>query len=379
MASLSHYVSLLGITDIQNLTSGDLKKAFRSRVLEAHPDKGGDANTFDSLLSAFVYVTNAMQRVKGGRASMDDIKSPDALRVEREENIETFIEAVFEEFERERFNTEFEKCHVSDLTDGYKEWFSGSESGSGSDKSKTLNYQDLLNSARIEARSDLSEQNFHSVFVSESKKGKPEPLDIILHPDAMATFSGELLGVNILNERPSTFTSDFGMSPEFTDIYSAYSQDTIMCDKIRINDNTSPIMTDNIDIILEKYMQERHGIIKPLSDTELEQLQAYEKEQMRLEKERRDKVTEYLHNKLPYSTMSLQNIIVNTKTDIDADRKVVTDTEAQTDAKVDETEKVTDTNDIINDNGVIINIKDQVMREPSSYINIIKKFPYFRL
>ncbi len=299
--SLLDYLRILGLDSNTNLTIKDLKKTFREKVLEIHPDKGGNANDFDTLLSAFVYINNTISRVKGGRATLEEIKSPEELQADR---IEEFIESVFEEFNRDNFNREFDKLHISGLNDGYSQWLSsdlGADSDS-SDSDKILDYQKLLEQINIPKSSDLSENgDINNIFVREAKKGKPEPQSIILHPNAMAYYKGTLLGANILDERPESYSSDFLANPEFSDLYQAYTQDNTICDKVS---NIFPIKT------YDDLIQERNATIIPYTDEEQEILLKYERNMLEKEKERMNKVKEEFGNNI-YKNNTISNTSEN--------------------------------------------------------------------
>ena len=58
MSYLSQCLSLLGFTNVGDVTTISLKVAYRKAVLETHPDKGGSEDEFDKLLSAFVFLAN---------------------------------------------------------------------------------------------------------------------------------------------------------------------------------------------------------------------------------------------------------------------------------------------------------------------------------
>ena len=298
-ASLLGYLKVFGLENKEDLTIGDLKKAFRRKVLEVHPDKGGQANDFDYLLSAFVYISNTICRVKGGRAKFEDIASPEELKTGR---IEEFIESVFEEYNREAFNKEFEKVHISDLNEGYSQWLSsdsnkkveiGMEYENG-----LLNYQQLLKRNPIPK---LEESGLdHSVFVQKAKNGKPEPQSVILHPNAMAYHQFSLVGSDIigLGERPDSYTCDILSKPRITDLYQAYTNENTICDKI-----PDTFITRTYDDILN----ERKGEIKPLTDDEKSALYDYERKQLDKEKQRIDKVNQTYKTNYKYNTTFLEN------------------------------------------------------------------------
>ena len=45
------YYALLGVP--KNATTGEVRKAFRAKALEQHPDRGGDAHAFRTLSKAY--------------------------------------------------------------------------------------------------------------------------------------------------------------------------------------------------------------------------------------------------------------------------------------------------------------------------------------
>lgn len=298
-ASLLDYLKVFGLENKDDITLSDLKKEFRKKVLEVHPDKGGKANDFDYLLSAFLYISNTICRIKGGRAKMEDIGSPEELKANR---IEEFIDSVFEEYNREAFNKEFEKVHISDLNEGYSEWFSSDsdkkvEIGMESKKG-LLDYQQLLKQTPIPKTKKLGFD--HSIFVQEAKKGKPEPQSIILHPNAMAYHQFSLVGSDIigLGERPDSYTCDMLTKPRIIDLYQAYTNENTICDKI-----PDTFITRTYDDILN----ERKGEIKPLSNKEKSALFEYERKQLDKEKQRIDKVNQTYKTNYTYGTTFLEN------------------------------------------------------------------------
>jgi hypothetical protein len=101
-----------------------------------------------------------------------------------------------------------------------------------------------------------------------------------LHPEQMANLSGVTLGVNIEDKMsPSeVFTSMMNENPEFTDLYSAYTHDNTMIDKIAAFDVSTRPRT------LEELIAEREATVD-LSITP-ETIVAYEKKKLEEEFER---------------------------------------------------------------------------------------------
>jgi curved DNA-binding protein CbpA len=303
-ASLLDYLRILDLENNPDFTLNDLKKAFRKKILEVHPDKGGKSNDFDYLLSAFIYINNAICRVKGGRTSLEEIKSPDELKSDR---IEEFIESIFEEYNNEIFNREFEKTHVSDINDGYANWLSEYSESESSELDKSMDYQQLLNSVRITKSEELSENNdINNLFIKKAKEGKIEPESIILHPNEMAYYTGVLTGTNILSEKPESYSSEFLATPEYTDLYHAFTKDNIICDKVSHN-----IINKTFDDIIK----ERSEDIKPFTDEEKLILLEYEKKKLENEKQRMEKVKEQFGSNFIITTHLLGQSDIKSKDD----------------------------------------------------------------
>mgnify|MGYP003352138092 CR=1 FL=1 len=105
MSELDHVLELFEFVDINDISSDSLKKAFKRKVLQCHPDKGGSSEEFDGILAAFVYLTDTVQRINGGRQTLQNVLTPGELKEMRAEEV---IGRVFEEFDLAGFNKEFE-------------------------------------------------------------------------------------------------------------------------------------------------------------------------------------------------------------------------------------------------------------------------------
>ena len=194
MSELAKTLELFGFLSIDDVTLDSLKKSFKTRILEVHPDKGGNADLFDKMLSSYVYLTETVQRISGGRATLQNILSPDELK--RSDEI---INQFFEEFQNDEFNRQFE-----------------------------------------------------------------------IHPEAMAICSN--FGTALI-ENENCYTSDIYSNPEYTDLYSAYTLNNIICDKIDLKQNPKSINFDDI-------IAERNKEITPVNDEELKAIRDFEKKKL---------------------------------------------------------------------------------------------------
>ena len=276
MSHLKHCLDLLGFTDIQDVTADSLKKAFKVTVLKAHPDKGGQQEDFDSLLSAYLYVLEMMNRVRGGRRTLHDVVSPEELK---ESRVDEIVNRIFEEFEREAFNAAFEAANPR--TDhGYADWLR--------DASEDTHVVEGAFGSATQLAPTVKEEAMQEEFERMAREGKPAPSShgaLILHPDEMAYVSGQMLGAMILDEGVGSYTSDLYQTPEYTDVYSAFTNDNTMCDKV------APFTEKGKT--LEELVAEREAGIAPLQDTELAAIAEFEAKKKQQEKEHFDKVKDY--------------------------------------------------------------------------------------
>ena len=254
MAELESCLKLFEFLNIEDVTADSLKKAFKKKVLQVHPDKGGDATEFDGMLAGFVYLSETFQRINGGRATLQNVISPDQLREMRPDEL---INRVFEEFDNENFNKKFEETHKAE-GHGYVDWLKNKEEESN------LTEGEFGDATQVAPTFTFEEKDFNKRFEEAAKKDKPEPSAIILHPEAMAYISGTTIGTSIIESHEGGYTSDFYANPEYTDVYSAFTTANTVTDKLTTFKETNKSLEDIIN--------ERNAAIKPLSMNERQAL-----------------------------------------------------------------------------------------------------------
>lgn len=259
MAELESCLQLFEFLNIEEVTADSLKKAFKKKVLKAHPDKGGDATEFDGMLAAFVYLSETFQRVNGGRATLQNVISPEQLRQLRPDEL---VNKVFEEFDNETFNKQFEETHKAE-GHGYVDWLKNKEEESN------LTEGEFGDATQVAPTFTFEEKDFNKRFEEAAKKDKPQPSAIILHPEAMAYISGTTIGTSIIESHEGGYTSDFYANPEYTDVYSAFTTVNTIADKVTTFKETNKSLEDIIN--------ERNQAIKPLDNSERQALFDYEK------------------------------------------------------------------------------------------------------
>lgn len=240
MSELAGILELFGFLSIEDVTLDSLKRSFKQRILEVHPDKGGDADLFDTMLHSYVYLTETIQRISGGRATLQTILSPDDLK--RSDEI---VNRFFEEFNNDEFNQQFEKQKKE--THGYASWLATDTSATPVTVEKDLN------------------DTFEKIFKNTNNTS------VILHPEAMAYVSGSNIGTSLI-ENENSYTSDLFMNPEYTDLYSAYTNDNIVYDKLSFHDNTKTF---------DEIMSERNAPITPLNDDERKAIYEFETKKLK--------------------------------------------------------------------------------------------------
>ena len=256
MSELASVLELFGFLTIDEVTADSLKKSFKTRILHAHPDKGGGDAIFDKMLRSYVYLTETLQRISGGRTTLQNIVSPDELKEMRPDEI---VNKFFEEFHNDEFNHKFEEQNKRD-THGYSSWLREQVDGLT---------DGIYGDATLKAP-EFDQKDLNEVFEKSAKKGKAEPSSIILHPEAMAYVSATCMGTLIIDDNKGSYTSDIFANPEYTDLYYAFTENNTICDKV-----TSFVEKGRT---LEDIIAERNtDVIQPLNDNELSAIQEFER------------------------------------------------------------------------------------------------------
>lgn len=277
MSELERALELFKLISLDDVTDQSLKRAFKTQILKAHPDKGGDATLFDEMLHSYSYLYDIIKRISGGRVTLYNIVSPGELKEMRSDEI---INRIFEEFERDEFNLRFEEQNKKE-THGYSLWLSNKE-----------NDDNLINGKYGDATQKpptFEPKDFNKIFEQKAKEGKPEPTAIILHPEAMAYISGQNIGNEIIESHDGGYTSQLFTTPEYTDAYEAFSNFTIY-DKIPTYNKDDKHPDDNL---LNELIAERNKEITPFNDNELKTIQEFEQKKIKENTQHFSKVKEH--------------------------------------------------------------------------------------
>ena len=280
---MDHALHKLGFQRIEEVSTETLKRAFKRAAVESHPDKGGSEGDFDSILSAYLYLSTILKRTTGGRGGFQ-VLDPSEVRQAREDQfiseLNNLVSEVFDQVDQSKndkflqeFNEQFEKTHVRDNEVGYEEWF--------------RSHDDV----KEEPVYDVKEEDpdtWNRSFETRVKQGKPEPTALILHPDQMAFVSGTARGATLIPSTGHSFTSEVEACPEYTDLHEAYTAENTVYDKI-------PVYQER-NRSFEELLKERDMVYTTELDSDLEAIAAYEKQKQEEEKEHKRRIEEYFKN-----------------------------------------------------------------------------------
>ena len=280
MSELDHVLELFGFLSIDDVTAESLKKAFKVQVLKVHPDKGGQAQDFDKLLGSFVYLSETFQRINGGRATLQNVISPDVLKGMRPDEL---VNRVFEEFDNAEFNKKFEENHQKTIH-GYTTWLKNEED--------LTNLTDGQFGNATQKPPTFDEKVLNIMFEFNVRSGKTAPSAIILHPEQMAYNSSKNIGTDIIESNTGPYTSDVFTNPEYTDVYAAFNTDNTISDKV--SDFIEP--NKSLSQLLEERQQELSSTIVPLDDKELQAIQDFEKKKLEQDTKNLANIKEYFNN-----------------------------------------------------------------------------------
>jgi hypothetical protein len=265
---------------MDDVNSESLKRAFKTAVVNSHPDKGGSEEDFESILAAYVHLSTTIKRMTGGRSGFQVLNVFDVRQARDDQftnELNNLVSEVFdhldsnqnEEFRKE-FNDQFEKVHVRENERGYEEWLKQDDDVKQDDLSTDLSKDPI---------------DWNRTFESNVKQGKPEPTTLILHPDQMGFVSGSTRGAALIPSTGQSFTSDPEECPEYTDLQAAYTSENTVYDKVPVYQEKPRTFED--------ILKERDMVYVSELDRDLEAIAAYEKRKQEEEVAHKQKIEAY--------------------------------------------------------------------------------------
>jgi curved DNA-binding protein CbpA len=277
--AMSYFSSCLEVLNIQEevaLTEESLKAAYKKMALRAHPDKGGSEEYFEAVTRAYAYLSEILKHMRGGKREgrMDANAGPSALNVNRDAEAEKWkhVEPVrlnAKNLDMNAFNKMFEQTHMPDPdSDGYGDWLKTEDSRKSEPAFKGQFNRDV----------------FNRMFDSEAKKNQRQSNSLIVHPGEMALTLNPTSGVDLVGERPDSFTAAPNSRFQFTDLRGAYTTDSTISDKV-----------SNVQVgerNLEQYRAAREKAPDPFNQTELHGIREFESRQKQMDEMRERKRAE---------------------------------------------------------------------------------------
>lgn len=274
--NMEEALAKLGFTSMDGITSESLKKAFKVAVVNAHPDKGGSDDDFESILAAYVCLSTAIKRATGGRDGFQVLNVFDVRQARDDQftnELNNLVSDVFDHMDSNNnsaflneFNEQFEKVHVRDNV-GYDDWLKTHEE------------------EKINTPFEVDAAQWNQMFEANVKLGKPEPMSLILHPDQMAFVSGSTRGAALIPSTGHSFTSEPEERPDYTDLHDAYTSESTVFDKVPVYQERNKTFED--------ILKERDMVYTTELDRDLAVIAAYEKRKQEEEAEHKQKIKEY--------------------------------------------------------------------------------------
>jgi curved DNA-binding protein CbpA len=277
MTYFASCLEVLGIQEEVALTEESLKSAYKKMALKAHPDKGGSEDYFEAVTRAYAYLAEILKHMKGGRQNVNGrVEAPSSINVNRDADAEKWkhVEPVrlnAKNLDMNAFNKLFEQTHMPDPdSDGYGDWL------------KTSNGNDNNNSQKFKGQ--FNRDVFNRMFEDESRKNQRASNSLIVHPGEMALTLNPTSGVDLVGERPDSFTAAPNSKFQFTDLRGAYTSESTISDKV----SNVQVSERNFD----QYRASREKAPDPFTQSELHSIRDFENRQKQMDQMRERKRAE---------------------------------------------------------------------------------------
>ena len=258
----SSCLEVLGIQEEVALTEETLKAAYKKMALKSHPDKGGSEEYFEAVTRAYAYLSEIIKVMKGGKRDIGGRVDQSHVQQTRETEAKKWdyggepVRLNAKNLDMNAFNKLFEQTHMPDPdSDGYGDWLKSADSNQKADKFK----------------GEFNRDVFNRMFDEESRKSAKPSNQLIIHPGEMALTLNPTHGVDLVGERPSSYTAAPNSKFQFTDLRGAYTSDSTISDKV------SNVTVG--DRNLEQYRASREKAPDPFSQTELHGIRDFERRQ----------------------------------------------------------------------------------------------------
>ena len=268
--AISYFSSCLEVLNIQEevaLTEETLKSAYKKMALRSHPDKGGSEEYFEAVTRAYAYLSEILKFMRGGKRDVNGTNGGkvDSASVQQRRDADTKqwdyggepVRLNAKNLDMNAFNKLFEQTHMPDPdSDGYGDWLKSADSkAAGSQKFK----------------GEFNRDVFNRMFEDEARKGGKQSTNLIVHPGQMALTLNPTSGVDLVGERPDSYTAAPNSRFQFTDLRGAYTSESTISDKV------SNVQVG--DRNFEQYRASREKAPDPFTQTELHGIRDFENRQ----------------------------------------------------------------------------------------------------
>jgi len=294
--AMTYFASCLEVLQIQEevaLTEESLKASYKKMALRAHPDKGGSEEYFEAVTRAYAYLSEILKHMKGGRKDFNGrVETPTTINTTRETDAGKWkhsepVRLNAKNLDMNAFNALFEQTHIPDPdSDGYGDW---------------LKTGDTIKSNNTKFSGQFNRDVFNRMFDDETKKTQRSTNSLIMHPGEMALTLNPTSGVDLVGERPDSFTAAPNSKFQFTDLRGAYTTDSTISDKV------SNVQVS--DRSFEQYKTSREKAPDPFNQSELQSIREFENKQRQIDEMRERKRAEMSVRNQQYFDQMKQRVI----------------------------------------------------------------------
>jgi curved DNA-binding protein CbpA len=267
--AISYFASCLEVLNIQEevaLTEESLKIAYKKMALRSHPDKGGSEEYFEAVTRAYAYLAEILKFMKGGKRDTGarvDATHMSQAQQSRDSDAKKWdyggepVRLNAKNLDMNAFNKLFEQTHMPDPdSDGYGDWLKDSNGGNGGAQ---------------KFKGEFNRDVFNRMFEDEARKGSKQSSALMVHPGQMALTLNPTSGVDLVGERPDTYTAAPNSRFQFTDLRGAYTSESTISDKVAnvaVHDRT-----------FEQYRASREKAPEQFNQSELHSIREFEQRQ----------------------------------------------------------------------------------------------------
>lgn len=304
MTYFSSCLEVLGIQEEVALTEESLKKAYKRTAIKAHPDKGGSEEYFEAVTRAYAYLSEILRFMKGGKKETysSNIQAPNSIHSQRDRDAKQWdyggdpVRLNPKNLDMNAFNKLFEENHLPDPdSDGYGDWLKNNDSSSSQ--------------SSLKFKGGFNRDVFNRMFEEEAKKSSNDrSQQLMIHPGEMALTLNPTSGVDLVMDRPNSFTAAPNSKMQFTDLRGAYTSESTISDKI----SNVQVKERN----LEQYRASREKAPDPFNESELHSIRQFEQRQSQQEQMRERRRAEMAIRNQDYFDRMKQRVITDGAVDL---------------------------------------------------------------